>query len=50
MEFVYAFRRSFLDRLPRSIQANWDPVYGPRLAGFPVNVCYADLRGEHGPD
>jgi hypothetical protein len=25
-------------------------TYGPRLAGFPVHVCYVDLRGEHGPD
>ena len=50
MEFVRAFRRTFLDRLPRPIQKDWDPVYGARLAGFPVNICYTDLRGEHGPD
>ncbi|MBZ5657270.1 MAG: hypothetical protein LAO56_18540 [Acidobacteriia bacterium] len=49
LAFVRVFRRIFLDCLPRPIEAHWDPVYGPRLAGFPVNICYADLRGEHGP-
>ena len=50
MEFMRAFRRIVLDCLPRPIEAHWDPVYGPRLTGFPVNICYADLRGAHGPD
>ena len=50
MEFVRAFRRIFLDCLPRPLQADWDPVYGPRLAGFPVHVCYADLGGADGPN
>ncbi len=25
-------------------------MYGPRLAGFPVHVCYVDLGGADGPN
>ena len=44
MEFIHAFRRIFLDSLPPPLQADWDPEYGPRLAGFPVHVLYRPAR------
>ena len=50
MDFVSAFRRVFLACIPHPIEPDWDPVYAPRLAGFPVNICYASLRGEMGPE
>ena len=25
-----------------AIEPHWDDVYAPRLAGFPVKVCYAE--------
>jgi len=50
MDFVQAFRRVFLACIPHPIEPDWDPVYAPRLAGFPVNICYASLRGESGPE
>jgi hypothetical protein len=27
-----------------------NPVLGALTGRFPVNICYADLRGEHGLD
>ena len=35
---------TFVDCLafvPHAIEAHWDNVYAPRLAGFPVNIVYA---------
>jgi hypothetical protein len=32
---------NFVARIPPVIKADWDEVYASRLAGFPVNVCYA---------
>lgn len=26
------------------IESHWHPYYGPRFAGFPVNICYAGAR------
>ena len=31
----------FLAFIPHIIEADWDSVYAPRLAGFPVNIAYA---------
>ena len=31
----------FLAFIPHIIEADWDSVYAPRLAGFPVNIVYA---------
>jgi hypothetical protein len=31
----------FLAFIPHIIKADWDSVYAPRLAGFPVNLVYA---------
>jgi hypothetical protein len=33
--------REFLAPIPHAIELDWDDVYAPRLAGFPVNLCYA---------
>ena len=43
---VQAFRRVSLACIPHPIEVEWDPVCAPRLAGFPVNICYAFLRGQ----
>jgi hypothetical protein len=50
MDFVQAFRRVFLACIPHPIEPDWDPECAPCLAGFPVNICYASLRGELGPE
>jgi hypothetical protein len=34
-------RAHFLACIPQAIEAHWDTVYAPRLAGFPVNIVYA---------
>ena len=31
----------FVAFIPYAIEPDWDDVYAPRLAGFPVNLCYA---------
>jgi hypothetical protein len=36
--------------IPHLTEPDWDPVCAPRPAGFPVNICYACLRGELGPE
>jgi hypothetical protein len=30
----------FLACVPHAIEPHWDPVWAPRLAGFPVNIAY----------
>jgi hypothetical protein len=40
-------QNDFLAFIPHAIEAHWDPVYAPRLAGFPVNLIYAG-RAESG--
>src|SRR5580693_3091911 len=40
MDFV---RDVFPTCIPHSIEADWGLVHAPRLAGFPVNICYASL-------
>jgi hypothetical protein len=50
MSCVHAFRPVFLWPIPHLTEPDWDPVCAPRLAGFPVKICYADLRGERGPE
>ena len=50
MDFFQAFQRIFLFCVPHSIEADWDPVRAPRLAGLPVNVCYASPRRKLGPE
>jgi hypothetical protein len=46
------FRRGdllFLANIPHQIEADWDDVYAPRLAGFPLNLLYTSVRkGEGG--
>src|SRR5258707_15819768 len=34
--------REFLAPIPHAIESDWDDIWAPRLAGFPVNVCYAE--------
>ena len=34
----------FLAFIPHAIEADWDSDWAPRLAGFPVNLCYGELR------
>jgi hypothetical protein len=34
--------REFLAPIPRAIESDWDDIWAPRLAGFPVNLCYAE--------
>ena len=34
--------RDFVAFIPYAIASDWDDVYAPRLAGFPLNVCYAE--------
>jgi hypothetical protein len=41
---VHGFWPVFLAWIPHPI--DWGRAYAPRLAGFPVNICYADRRGE----
>ena len=31
----------FMAFIPHAIEPDWDDGYAPRLAGFPVNLCYA---------
>jgi hypothetical protein len=50
MEFVEAFRQIFVGSLSRPIEAHWDPVYAPQVAGFPVFVRYVNVGGENGPE
>jgi hypothetical protein len=33
----------FVAFIPYAIEPDWDDVYAPRLAGFPVNLCYAEF-------
>ena len=33
--------RDFVALIPHAIEPHWDDVYASRLAGFPVNLCYA---------
>ena len=43
---------TFVDCLafvPHAIEAHWDNVYAPRLAGFPVNIVYAARSEGAGP-
>src|ERR1700690_1334847 len=28
--------------IPFAIESDWDEIWAPRLAGFPVNLCYAE--------
>jgi hypothetical protein len=35
--------REFLAPIPHAIELDWDDICAPRLAGFPVNVCYAEF-------
>jgi hypothetical protein len=32
----------FVAFIPYAIESDWDEIWAPRLAGFPVNVCYAE--------
>ena len=32
---------NLLGRIPHAIEPQWDNVWDPRLAGFPVNIVYA---------
>lgn len=34
--------------VPYSIESHWHPYYGPRLVGFPVNICYTGLWTDEG--
>ncbi len=31
----------FLACVPHEIDSSWDDEWGPRLAGFPLNIAYA---------
>jgi hypothetical protein len=31
----------FLAPIPHAIESDWDNIWAPRLAGFPVTLCYA---------
>lgn len=33
--------REFFAPIPHAIESDWDDIWAPRLAGFPVNLCYA---------
>jgi hypothetical protein len=33
--------RECLAPIPHAIVSDWDDIWAPRLAGFPVNLCYA---------
>ncbi|MGC2185194.1 MAG: hypothetical protein WA637_18095 [Terriglobales bacterium] len=37
-------RRAFSRHIPHPIEPDWDPLYAPRLAEFPVNICHASPR------
>jgi hypothetical protein len=37
-----AMSRDFVAFIPCAIESDWDDIWAPRLAGFPVNVCYAE--------
>jgi hypothetical protein len=37
-----AMSRDFAAFIPCAIESDWDDIWAPRLAGFPVNVCYAE--------
>ena len=30
--------------IPQQIDPSWDPEWGPKLAGFPLNLAYAKPR------
>jgi hypothetical protein len=32
----------FVAFIPYAIESDWDEIWAPRLAGFPVNLCYAE--------
>jgi hypothetical protein len=32
--------REFFASIPHAIASDWDDIWAPRLAGFPVNLCY----------
>jgi hypothetical protein len=34
--------RDFFAFIPCAIESDWGDIWAPRLAGFPVNVCYAE--------
>ena len=34
----------FISNVPQQILADWDSTFGPRLAGFPLNLVYASVR------
>ena len=34
--------RDFVAFIPYAIESDWDDLYAPRLAGFPLNVFYAE--------
>jgi hypothetical protein len=34
--------RDFVAFIPNAIESDWDEIWAPRLAGFPVNLCYAE--------
>ena len=34
--------RDFVAVIPSAIESDWDDIWAPRLAGFPVNLCYAE--------
>jgi hypothetical protein len=33
----------FVATIPSAIESDWDDVYARRLAGFPLNLCYAEF-------
>jgi hypothetical protein len=39
--------RDFVGFIPYAIDPDWDDIWAPRLAGFPVNLCYPEWI--HGP-
>ncbi len=38
-------RPFFIANIPYQIEADWDSDFGPRLAGFPLNLMYTGVRG-----
>jgi hypothetical protein len=38
-----AVSRDFVAVIPSAIESDWDDIWAPRLAGFPVNLCYAEF-------
>jgi hypothetical protein len=37
-------QKNFLALIPHPIESEWDARWAPRLAGFPVNICYGAGR------